>query len=279
MDGALGAQHREVKRLRELLRDRAAREAQQLFVIDGPRAVDGALDCGAPIRQIYVADNLNDVARSVVVRATQLGVPVTPLLAGVAERVSDVRHPAGVFALCATDSQPLSVLDHGDLWIVLPSLGDPGNLGTILRAAVAFGASGIGLGRGSVDVYNPKVVRASAGAVFGVPIVEGEAITMLERLGDRGVLRLGAMATGECTDAASHRGPPVARLDQVAMTGPIALVLGHETRGIGDVPIDRAVAIPIVGVTDSLNVAMAATVLLYEAARQRGHQHVAGDQQ
>ncbi len=269
MEPPLRAQHREVIALRDLLRDRKERSSQGLFVIDGPRAVDGAFDRNVAIEQIFIGEDANEVAVAVTGRAFETGVPVVMLERGVAERVSDVRSAPGIFALCRTRPQAISALDSGDLWIVLPSINDPGNLGTILRSAEAAGVSGIALGRGSVDVYNPKVVRASAGAIFGLPIVEGDAITMLNRLGERGVTRYGA-ASSDATAASMYR---------CALDRPVAIVLGHETRGIRDLniadaeagalPIDGVIAIPMDGSAESLNVAMAATVLMFEAARQR----------
>ena len=184
---------------------------------------------------------------------------------GVAERIADVRSPAGVFALCAIPTQAPDVLDNGDLWLVLPSINDPGNLGTMMRAAEAAGASGIALGAGSVDVYNPKVVRASAGAVTSIAVVEGNIIAMLEQLANRQVGALTRWA------ASSHHDTPAVALDEASFLQPTAFVLGHETRGLGAVPIDASVSIPMAGAVESLNVAMAATVLLFEAARQRGY--------
>ena len=138
-------------------------------------------------------------------------------------------------------------------------ISDPGNAGTVVRSAAAAGASTIALGAGSVDVYNPKVVRASAGALFGVTVVEGATtVEILESAAAHGLRRLGAVANG---------GTP---LDDVDLTGPTALVVGHEAHGLApSLPLDGRVTIPMREPNESLNVAMAATVLLFEAARQR----------
>jgi TrmH family RNA methyltransferase len=127
-----------------------------------------------------------------------------------------------------------------------------------MRSAAAAGAGIIVLGRGSVDAYNPKVVRASAGACFAVRIVEGmAAMEIVERLGANGVACLGAAAAG---------GTPPESFDLRAAT---AFVLGHETQGLDpQLPLSGTVTLPMAA-GESLNVAMAGTALLFEAARQR----------
>ena len=127
-----------------------------------------------------------------------------------------------------------------------------------MRSAAAAGAGVLVLGPGSVDAYNPKVVRASAGACFAIRIVEGvAAVEMLEALGAPAYRRVGAVATG-------GRAP-----EAVDLRAPTAIVLGHEAHGLdADLPLDELVTIPMHG-GESLNVAMAGTVLLLEAARQR----------
>ena len=259
---ALGASHPEVKQLRKLLRDRSARDEANVVVIDGPRAVDGALDRNATVHRLYLGVDANAGAVAVADRARADGVIVQRLEAGIADRVGDVRTAPGVFAVVAQQRATLDDLDRGSFWLVLPSINDPGNLGTMIRSAEAAGAQGISIGAGSVDPYNPKVVRASAGAVFGVSILESDAMVVLERLGARGVRRVGALA---------HGGRSVSA---VPLALPVALVLGHETRALTDVaasalPLDEMVRIPMAGAAESLNVAMAATVLMFEIARQR----------
>jgi TrmH family RNA methyltransferase len=138
---------------------------------------------------------------------------------------------------------------------------DPGNAGTVLRSAEAGGADGVIFCDGSVDVYNPKTVRASAGALFHVPVVAGgDVVEVLERLGGWGMRRLAAIV---------HNGLDYTEAD---LTTAAALVLGNEAAGVpgGLEPwIDEPISIPMSGRADSLNVGMAAAVLCFEAARQR----------
>jgi TrmH family RNA methyltransferase len=163
-----------------------------------------------------------------------------------------------VFALATLERRGLDALGATTLAVVAPLLSDPGNAGTLIRSAAAAGAGKIVLGPGSVDAYNPKTVRASAGACFAVEIVEGvPAVEALEALGSAGVQRVGACTTGGSAPEA------------VDLTRPTAIVLGHEVHGLAaDLSLDARVTIPMRG-TESLNVAMAGTVLFFEAARQR----------
>jgi len=138
--------------------------------------------------------------------------------------------------------------------MVADRLGDPGNAGTIIRSAEAAGAQAVVFTPGSVDAYNPKVVRATAGSLFRIPVLSAE-LAVLQAAGLR------VLATS------SHRGAAYTDSD---LTVPVALVVGNEAHGVpDDAPVDGWVTIPHAGAAESLNVAMAATVLAFEVARQR----------
>jgi TrmH family RNA methyltransferase len=140
--------------------------------------------------------------------------------------------------------------------VVADRIGDPGNLGTMLRSCEAAGVDGVVLVSGSVDPFNPKVVRASAGALFHVPVVADVALHELQALSMRLV------------GTSSHRGESYTQADLVT---PFALVMGSEAHGVDDqIPIDSWLTIPHEGRAESLNVAMATTVVVFEAMRQRG---------
>ena len=254
----LGSHHADVKRLRALLRDRDTRDAAGSFVGEGPRVVAAALDAGAALREVFVGVDATAAALAVADRAVECGITVRQLAEGVAARVSDTNTAQGVFAVATLERRGLDALAGTTLAVVAPHLSDPGNAGTLIRSAAAAGAGEIVLGPGSVDAYNPKTVRASAGACFAVDIVEGvPAVEALEALGSAGVQRVGALTTG---------GSAPETLD---LTRPTAVVLGHEVHGLAsDLPLDATVSVPMHG-AESLNVAMAGTVLLFEAARQR----------
>jgi TrmH family RNA methyltransferase len=254
----LGNHHGDVKRLRALLRDRKARDADGMFVCEGPRVIESALEQQARIDEVYVGVDATPAATAAAERAGECYIPVRHLAAGVADRLSATTTAQGVFAVVDMQRAGVKALANASLAVVAPHVGDPGNAGTLIRSAAAAGAEIIVLGAGSVDAYNPKTVRASAGACFAVQIVEGvSALQALEALGNAGVQRVGALATGGVLP------------ESVDFTGPTAIVLGHEVHGLeSDLPLDVKVTIPMHG-TESLNVAMAGTLLLFEAARQR----------
>ena len=248
-----------VKRLRQLMERSSMRRREGAFVVEGPMLVADALDAGARLECLFVAPGTTP---PVVSRAAAAGVPVFDLAPGVLERVAGTVTPQQVLAIARTRSVDLSDLAGASLVLVCVDIRDPGNLGTVLRSAEAAGVGGIICCDGSVDVYNPKCVRASAGSVFHTRIVAGgEPVQVLGTLGGWGLRRLGTRAGG---------GEPYSRVDLTAAT---ALVLGNEAHGLPTSvagTIDGWVSIPMAGRAESLNVGMAAAVLCFEAARQRG---------
>ena len=160
----------------------------------------------------------------------------------------------------ATSPSPASP-DRSSLVVVLAGVSDPGNAGTLIRAAAAAGADIVVMCKPSVDLYNPKTVRATAGAIFHLPIaIDAELDQTLDMLGRWGAKRWGTAATGgfDYTEA--------------DLTGPTALVLGNEAHGIPEgasLALDGLLTIPMEGPTESLNVAVAGSVLCFEAARQQ----------
>jgi TrmH family RNA methyltransferase len=251
---ALGARHPEVERLRRLLSRRSDRASEGAFVLEGPKLLAEALAAGAPLEAIYVAEGAEaDVPAT--------DVPVRALQRGVLERVADTVTPQSVLAVCRSVDVPLAAVGDATFVVVCVDLQDPGNAGTILRSAEAAGAGAVVFAGASVDVSNPKAVRASAGTLFHVPVVNGGvAVEVLDELGRRGLRRLGTVArTGE-------------PLDDADLTVPVALVLGNEAHGLPaevDACLDGHLSIPMSGRSESLNVGMATAVLCFEVARQR----------
>jgi TrmH family RNA methyltransferase len=257
-----------LRHLRALVRDAAARRAEAAAVVEGPRLLDAVCRAGARIREVYVdGEAAAGSLAPLLDRARDAGAAVVPVHAGVLEHIGDARSSQGVIAVvdrpAPLDLGRLAAATAEPFVVVASSLGDPGNAGALVRSAAAFGAAGVVLGPGSVDAYNPKTVRASAGALFTIPILEAtveQATTaqILARLRDQGMRCVGADVAGQ----------PLGRTD---LAGPVAIVLGHETRGLDpDLPLDAVVRIPMQRRVESLNVAMAGTVLAYEVARRRG---------
>jgi TrmH family RNA methyltransferase len=262
-DGSrLALRHQKVQRLRRLLSRRSAREAEGAFVVEGVKVLSEALDAGVPIESVYLApDGGGPGVDAVAQRAFDAGARVYELAPGVLERVADTVTPQPVVAVVPFVDRPLAAVAGADLLVVAVDVRDPGNAGTVLRSAEAAGAGGLLFCDGSVDVYNPKTVRASAGSLFHVPVVAGgDAVQILREMGSWGIRTLATTAAGG-TDYA-----------EVDLTAPVAFVLGNEANGLpSEVEdlVDERVTIPMVGRSESLNVGMAAAVLCFEAARQR----------
>ena len=190
-----------------------------------------------------------------------LGVPTFEVSDGVLKVMSEAMTPQGVVAVA--EMQPASLFDaaKGDLVLVLAEVRDPGNAGTLVRSAEAAGAAGIVFTDGSVDPFGPKTVRAAAGSLFRLPIVRdvslADAVQVLKEAGHRVV---GA-------DATSPR-----HVDEVDLEGRISFVLGNEAWGVpadASALLDETVGIRMPGPTESLNVAVAGSILLFEAVRRR----------
>lgn len=184
--------------------------------------------------------------------AVRCDAPLFEFAPNVLERVASTEHPQPVIAI--VHQQVRTLPPDATFVMVADRIADPGNAGTIIRSAEAAGADAVVFTPGSVDPFNSKVVRATAGSLFRVPVVAAD-LADVKRAG------LGLWATS------SHHGTPYT---QAALTERVAVVMGNEAHGVpDDAPVDGWLTIPHAGAAESLNVAMAATVLAFEVARQR----------
>jgi RNA methyltransferase, TrmH family len=239
------------------------RASERTFVLEGAKLLAEAVRAGIPLEAVFVAAGATGIDE-IVQRAFDAGARVHTLEAGVLDRVGGTVTPQPVVALAPWCDVPLDGVTRTDLVVVCVDVRDPGNAGTVLRSAEAAGAGAVVFGDGSVDVFNPKTVRASAGSLFHVPVVAGgDPRAVLSTLGELGLRRLGTAARG---------GTPY---DEADLAAPVALVLGNEAHGLPvglEASLDGSVTIPMVGRAESLNVGMAAAVVCFEARRQRRHQ-------
>ncbi len=257
-------QSKDNARLKELRKALVApgRGARGLAGIEGPHLVEEALRAGLRVAAIFVAQGSERVLEALRVppRTEILLLPKNLL-----ESALVTETPQTVAALVEppdwTWAHILGTHRSGaEIVVVLAGLQDPGNLGTIVRSAEAFGASGVVSLPGTVSAWNPKAVRASAGSVFRVPLVAVSERECFEELHETGV-KIVATAARAAKSA-----------ERVDLTGHVAFVIGNEGNGV---PIgltakaDARIAIACPGPVESLNAAVAASVLLYEAARQR----------
>jgi TrmH family RNA methyltransferase len=207
----------------------------------------------------------SDVAPDLLDDLAATGAVVRAIAPEVLARAVDTVSPQGVAAVASrievTAEKALAVAAGGPLVLVLVDVADPGNAGTLVRAAEASGAAAVLFCGSTVDPCNPKCVRASAGALFHVPVaIGGAAVTMLESLERAGVPSVGTVVRG---------GRPY---DAVDLTGPVAVVLGSEAHGLPEALAERLgqrLSIPMEGRSESLNVAMAGAILCFESLRQR----------
>ncbi|WP_420810939.1 TrmH family RNA methyltransferase [Desertimonas flava] len=238
-----------VQRLRRLLGRRSSRSEEGALVIEGPVMVAEAIAAGWAVEAQFTAPGVEPVT-------TGAATPVARLAPGVAERVSDLESPTGLFAVVARPSRDAAAtLAAASFVVVADRIAEPGNLGTIIRSAEAAGADAVVVTPGTVDETNPKVVRASAGALFHVPVVPAG-------LADVAAAGLRVIATS------SHRGVAHTAFD---WSGRVAVVAGNEAAGVdpAEPAITDWVRIEHHGRAESLNVAMATTVLCFEVARDR----------
>lgn len=250
----------ELKRLRALGRPRGRAESG-LFLAEGVRVAEDLLASGAVPRVALVAPSLEDnergraLAHRLRSRVRTLEVSEEELKA-----VATTDTPQGVVIAAETPRPSLTeiTLQERVFAVVLDGVQDPGNLGTIVRSAEAFGATFVATLPGTVDPWNPKAVRSAAGSSLRLPIVEMGVESLLAFLHDAGFVIMGADLAGE----------DIAGVPVPART---ALVLGNEGAGLSAAvrsACDRLVSVPIHGETESLNVGVAAGILLYLLGRE-----------
>ncbi|HEX5937413.1 MAG TPA: TrmH family RNA methyltransferase [Actinomycetota bacterium] len=238
------------------LKKRALREEERSFLVEGAQGVGEALAEDGRLRALFVRDPLDPIA----VRAGQAGVAVEPVSDAVMDRLTSTVTPQGVVGIAPYLDVSIEDLTAPGVVAVLHEVRDPGNAGTILRSADAAGAAGVVFAGNSVDVYNPKSVRASAGSIFHVPVVRdvgtADALVALRGAGFAVV----AMDTHGDDDL----------FDTELPVAP-AFVFGNEAQGLpGDIlqEADRRIRVPQAGRAESLNLAAAATICLFEWVRR-----------
>jgi RNA methyltransferase, TrmH family len=246
-----------VKQLRAAFQGHA-RLSGGLIAIEGDHLLQEALRSGMVLKTIFVSE------RREVPRIVPRGVEVLRLSEDVFASVVETQSPQGVAALLVPPMRILEdVLGPGcSLVLITAGLQDPGNMGTLVRSAEAFGATGLLTTPGTVSAWNQKALRASVGSVFRMPVVAVDASEM-EELKRRGLKLIAAVGTQDADVVAAQK------LD---FTGPCAVIIGNEGSGIAAEWMemcDARVTIPCPGPVESLNAAVAGSLLLYEASRQR----------
>ncbi|NMM32582.1 MAG: RNA methyltransferase [Phycicoccus sp.] len=249
-----------VRSVRALSR-RAVREREGLFLVEGPQTV-GEVVAHRPdaVKDLYV-DVQAAGRHTVVLEAAQTaGLSIREVSSDVLCAMCDTKVPQGIVAVCRPIDVDLDVVLElrPRVLVILTNIRDPGNAGTVIRSADAAGADAVLLSGSSVDIYNPKVVRSTVGSLFHLPIVTGVPIPdLLERVRRSGLALLAADGSGQSL------------LGDVDLARPHAWVMGNEAWGLGSDVLeacDDVVRVPIYGKAESLNLARAATVVLYASA-------------
>ena len=243
------------------LRERRTREREGRYLIEGAKEVSRALSAGIVLEGLYVCEDfLNAEGEEVLARAQDT--PCTDLSSVAFQKVSYRDSPDGLLAVAPIRKTSLASLEvkPDALFLVVVGLEKPGNLGALLRTADGVGVDAVFVTGAGTDLYNPNVIRASMGSVFSRPVLNTQTETLLVWLQEHHVNVVAAT--------------PHTKLSywDADYTGTVAIILGAEHEGLSKTWLEAAqsrVVIPMRGLADSLNVATAGALLLYEAARQR----------
>lgn len=257
----------EAKRVGKLAH-RRERDREGLFLAEGVRVVEELLAAGIVLRMAVLASSLDDTERGRLLRhrlqqrADRGGTVVREVPDATLRELADTATTQGVLVVAETPRAALDALRPGgaSVALVLDGVQDPGNLGTLARSAAAFGCEALVCLPGTVDPWNPKGIRASAGALFRLPVVQPTLSELAEWLDQHGYLLTAADAGGPSVTAA-------------ALPQRVALALGNEGAGLTEAVAarcERVVSVPMRGGTESLNVAVAGAILLYELTREWG---------
>lgn len=255
-----GLQNPQVKAAAEL-KQKKYRQQQGLFLAEGLRTVEEAVASKTVVSIFYTAIE-DDRTRSVLEEAAAQQLKLYCVSDAVMKKIADTDTPQGIIAVCKMQNVTLDkLLSKGEMLLVLDRVGDPGNLGTMLRTADAAGIGGVVLLKGCVDIYAPKTVRSSMGSLFHVPVVSG--------IGEDKFIAEAKDAGYELLVTSLEGADNLYKAD---LGGRIAFVMGNEAGGVSANILERAdkrVFIPMAGRAESLNVAMAAGVVMFEALRRR----------
>ena len=258
-----------VKRLQKLM-DRKGREEQDRFLVEGAHLVEEALRSGAEVVTVlYDPKRDIDPACQHALAEREAGIQILTASEHVLAKLSETRTPQGILAEVKKRGggqwkdwlQDHAAAKDNLLVLMLDEIQDPGNLGTIIRTAEAAAVDAVLLGKGSVDLYNGKVVRSTMGALFRLPVFSLSLPETADEWKEMG----GKLLVSTLSD----RSLPY---DEADYAGKTAIVIGNEGRGVSRALVERAdaqVHIPLYGRAESLNAAIAAGILVYEARRQR----------
>ncbi len=253
-------QNQKVQLVRSLVAKSHSRNISQSFVVEGVRLVEEAQASGWPVQLALYSENLSDRGRAVLQNLSASGADVEEIAPHVMDSLSKTETSQGLIAIITRQTIPLP--EDADLIVIVDGIRDPGNLGTLLRSSAAAGANGVLLAPGSVDAFSPKVLRAAMGAHFRMPVNPLDWPNIRTQVKERSRPLFTYLAD-------SSKGQSCWEADLVR---PCALIIGSEAEGASLFALqlcDAYVHISMPGGTESLNAAVAGSILLFEAVRQR----------
>lgn len=255
-----GLQNPVVKAAAEL-KQKKYRTQNGLYLAEGLRTAEEAVAYKAVETLFYVATDDERTMRLLEDAAAQ-NIKLVCVSENVMKKIADTETPQGIIAVCKMRQPKLeNLLASGKMLLVLDRVGDPGNIGTMLRTADAAGVGGLVLLKGCADIYAPKTVRSSMGSLFHIPVLSGVS----EQEFVSAAKKAGYDLLVTCLDGADN-------LYKADLSGRIAFVMGNEAGGVSESLLEKAdkrVYIPMAGRAESLNVAMAAGIVMFEALRRK----------
>ncbi len=248
------------------LRDRRPRDEAGVFLVEGYREIRRALEKHVGLQELYFAPEwfLGENEPALLAQAEAAGAKLFELSKDAFAKVAYRERPDGLLAVAPQWKRALAdlSLSAAPFLLVVEAIEKPGNLGTILRSADAAGCDAVIVCDPVTDIFNPNVVRASTGVLFSVPLVVDESERVRTWLREKGIRTIATTPAAETLYTAAD------------LRGPLAIVMGSEQYGLSEFWLKHAdlpVRIPMAGQADSLNVAMATIITLFEAVRQRSH--------
>ena len=248
----------QVKNLAQLIKKSKVRTEQGVYVVEGIKMFQEAPR--KEIVKVYISEELYEKGT---LNESLEGISYEVLKTEVFNHVADTKTPQGILCILKQKQYTLEQLTAAEcpLLLVLENLQDPGNLGTMMRTAEGAGVSGVLLSRGCVDIYNPKTIRSTMGSIYRVPFLyTDDLLGDMEKLHEKGIVTYAA----HLKDSSWY--------DEASYKKPTAFLIGNEGNGLSDELSEKAkqyIKIPMEGQLESLNAAVAAAILMYEASRQR----------
>ena len=258
-----GSQNPLIKEVRAL-KNKSSREEKSLYFIEGARFVAEALKENIGIRYVVVSETFSSDTDSeeLLKKLEDIALSSYMVPDSLFTSISDTKSPQGILAVINLERKQLKDAElSGSLLVILDTIKDPGNMGTIIRTADAAGCAGVIVPDGCVDVFNPKVLRSTMGSVFHVPIYHCDNVSEAMKL----VRECGFIL------CASHLEGSVS-IYEADLSGQIALIIGSEANGIGAETAENSdilLRIPMEGRAESLNASVAAGIMIFEAMRQK----------